>query len=740
MEDITKYETNQDRANGEAIDGNYDVTSKDVVTDSVCTDSESIGNDTKTKSTRWGWFNYRPDYLQCFNSAPWLCSSLSSLYFTQSMVMWGFLFVSLTSIEKRFDLPSTASGIIVASYDICSALVVLFISYYGNYGNKSRILSIGCFIMGCGSLIYTLPHFTSEDYLPGDENYTEQLCDRSETVADPCDDDDWTSSTLTYYFIVFIIAQCLHGLGGTPVYTVSPPYMDENVSTKRAGMYMGIMYGFSTLGPAVGLILGGYFLTIYTDIKYADSIQITPEHPAWVGAWWLGFLIGWIMSWLVSLPLSGFPEELRGTEEVKNNREVQTHHSESQIEASQQGFGVSFKDFPKSLWLLLKNPAYVLLLLSACSGAMIVTGFAVFMPKFIENQYNQTAGVASAMFGIAVIPGAVGGTVLGGWVVKRFDLKVRGMLKFIFGCTAIVLVLAVIFMMHCPEDPLAGVFVPYHPNGTDQDEANLTAACNAGCQCSTEIYSPVCGSNGVQYFDACFAGCTAHNKDEGIFYDCSCVWNSTTLSRDHYGYANEGKCDSGCEAWKLPVFLFLFFIIMIFVFARMVPGTITQMRLVPDNQRAFAMGIGSLATKLLGGVPAPIIFGVAIDKSCALWHHDCEQRGSCWVYDPLQFSFRLTLLGVVFTFLGLVLTSLTYIVYKPPTSEENGGIGKDDSEGLELSDGNFTKTPSGVKLVGYTDTQGVDNMQEQLSIESKGIAREDSQAVLVDSEVFAGDL
>ena len=36
---------------------------------------------------------------------------------------------------------------------------------------------------------------------------------------------------------------------------------------------------------------------------------------------------------------------------------------------------------------------------------------------------------------------------------------------------------------------------------------NLTAPCNAGCNCFQSYYYPVCGGDGVQYFSPCFAGC-----------------------------------------------------------------------------------------------------------------------------------------------------------------------------------------------------------------------------------------
>ena len=56
--------------------------------------------------------------------------------------------LTLPSIEKRFSLTSKELGVIVASNDVAVLFVVIFISYYGDYWNKIRLIGGGGVILG----------------------------------------------------------------------------------------------------------------------------------------------------------------------------------------------------------------------------------------------------------------------------------------------------------------------------------------------------------------------------------------------------------------------------------------------------------------------------------------------------------------------------------------------------------------------------------------------------------------
>ena len=56
----------------------------------------------------------------------------------QGMLVNGFVNVVITSLERRFDLKSAASGFIASSYDIGSLLAVIPISYFGGLAGASK--------------------------------------------------------------------------------------------------------------------------------------------------------------------------------------------------------------------------------------------------------------------------------------------------------------------------------------------------------------------------------------------------------------------------------------------------------------------------------------------------------------------------------------------------------------------------------------------------------------------------
>ena len=71
-------------------------------------------------------------------------------------------------------------------------------------------------------------------------------------------------------------------------------------------------------------------------------------------------------------------------------------------------YGKDIKDIPRSTWKLLTNKIYLVTCLGACMELIIVSGFIVFLPKYLETQFNLSKSMASMFTGGIAIPGSYG--------------------------------------------------------------------------------------------------------------------------------------------------------------------------------------------------------------------------------------------------------------------------------------------------------------------------------------------
>ena len=63
--------------------------------------------------------------------------------------------------------------------------------------------------------------------------------------------------------------------------------------------------------------------------------------------------------------------------------------------------------------------------------------------------------------GMAIIPGAVGGLLAGGFIIKRWELELKGILKVFTGFNILLLITTTMFFLRCEPISFKGVNVPY---------------------------------------------------------------------------------------------------------------------------------------------------------------------------------------------------------------------------------------------------------------------------------------
>ncbi|XP_069178837.1 solute carrier organic anion transporter family member 3A1 [Procambarus clarkii] len=670
-----------------------------------------------------GLFSFRPAFLQRLANIKIFVFLLSILVTVQQALASGYLNSVITTIEKRYEIPSSLTGVISSMYEIGNVITVIFVSYLGSKRRIPVWIGVGCCVMGVGSVLFVMPQLIADRW--SIELETINNTDSSNNICRNARVRDDTSERLSEYgfgtlpdlskgvplgshnsiqygkpdncikgsrsnvmpVMFFMLAQLLLGAGGSPLFTLGTTYIDDHVKRESSSMYIGIIYTMVAFGPVLGFLLGAYLISYYVDTLFVDTsiMQADHKHPRWIGMWWGGFLLCGLLLIVISIPFFMFPKTLKKEKEKvrmeEKTKEFQKGHRRTKSQTStcsrhstlstKRVYGKDVRDIPLSMLKLLVNPIYVMTCLGACMELMIVSGFIVFLPKYLETQFFLSNVQASIFTGGIAIPGACIGIFLGGYLLKRFSLRPKGAIQMVMVFNLIGLSFyGLLFVLGCDNVKMAGTTSPYFntsmahsvansPGRLDNGGAfqvNLTAWCNTGCSCSSALVEPVCGNNGLTYFSPCHAGCTSYSPQHK-FANCTCILgegnhsspfpsaSSSSVTAGAFSevtvvpVATAGPCYIPCNT-IMPFMILLFFMCTVVAISQM-PLLMIVLRSVDEEERSFALGVQFVIFRLIAYIPAPIMFGSVIDSTCLLWKSSCgEKGGRCLIYDIEQFRFR----------------------------------------------------------------------------------------------------
>ncbi|KFQ92546.1 Solute carrier organic anion transporter family member 2B1, partial [Nipponia nippon] len=549
------------------------------------------------------------------------------------LLVSGYLKSSISTIERRYGLSSQTSGLLASFNEVGNTLLIVFISYFGSRVHRPRFIGCGAILVSLAGFLMSLPHFITGPY-----EYDQSIASMLSNTTDLCEPGvprsqrNLSDAGCTPHaarenhevLLVMFVAQALLGIGGVPIQPFGISYIDDFANERNSPLYLGILFSVTVIGPGVAFMLGSAMLRFYVDIDKVtgDGVQLTNKDPRWVGAWWLGFLVAASLVAVSAVPYFFFPREMPKEQIKRINR---------------------YGDFPLVLLRNLRHPVYLLVVLAQVNLSAMVAGLATFMAKFLERQFSLTASLANMIIGAVNIPGAMVGIVVGGAILKRFQMSLRQCSAMcVLGMFLCLLVAFPLLFLGCPTQKVAGVTY-----SESSEFGHHALECNLQCNCPEKAYNPICGSNGIEYISPCSAGCggvniNADNNSVLNYTNCSCISENGLV-----GFAKPGTCGTGCSHLVLP-FVVLSCLAGILASTSHTPSFMLILRSIQPEDKSFAVGIQFMLLRVLAWMPGPVLYGSAIDTTCILWEKKCDRKAACRYYD--NNLFRQRYLGLQFFF------------------------------------------------------------------------------------------
>jgi sodium-independent organic anion transporter len=602
-----------------------------------------------------------------------------------------YFVATLTTLEKRFKIPSKTTGIVMSGNEISQILLSLTLSYYGGQGNRPLWIAWGVAFSGLSCYILVLPHMVygpgqnalalTKEYLDSHfYNATSENKDDSLGVCPAasykknCEDDMATILPL----ILIFLSQFVLGIGSTLYYALGQPYLDDNVKKTRTPMLLGLVLALRTLGPALGFALGSGCLSLYIDPTVTPLI--TNKDPRWLGAWWLGWIVLGSTMLLFSIVIALFPRRLprpvhsgkrslptldSSAKQRPNEEQPLTKNMLSDfmpvdpVPHAPGASAITVEGFKTVLKKLLMNK---LLMANIFAGVFYILGVAGYMTypvKYMETQFQISAARANIIAGVPAILATMVGFLASGYVISRFKPRAGRVLGWnvLVGCVYISGEI-VFILLGCKDIGLYG----FHSTRTD---LHLINDCNRNCNCDNVKYTPVCSEmKGMTYYSACHAGCSyVFNNSQG-FGNCTCLSSlnpvgtidgfSDTNSTDTMNTVISGPCAMNC-GYRFIIFLIVLCSMHFLGSTGKIGNILVNYRCVATKDKSFAQGLSLVLVSLLAFIPGPIIYGAIIDATCLVWNQTCGQKGNCWLYHKDDFRLHFNITAAGFTTVGVLL-------------------------------------------------------------------------------------
>lgn len=225
------------------------------------------------------------------------------------------------------------------------------------------------------------------------------------------------------------------------------------------------------------------------------------QYSRWLGAWWLGWIILAILLFIFASVIALFPKTLPRAA-ARKVLALERNKSASSIKGEQESeLPASISDMMRTFKRLLTNTTLMCNNLATVFYFMGYMPYWIFMPKYIETQYKQSASVSSLITGTVGLVFSAFGILLSGLIISKYKPKARYLAAWnvMIGVISIMGMISYAFLGCSANDSQIAI----QPNGV----LKTLLPCNEQCSCDYVTYNPVCTENGQTFISACHAGC-----------------------------------------------------------------------------------------------------------------------------------------------------------------------------------------------------------------------------------------
>lgn len=277
--------------------------------------------------------------------------------FTQNFSVNGANNAVISTVERVFYLNSVQSGLFLALYDVATMFSSPLVGYLGSRYSSPIFFSLNMIIVAIGNMLIASSNFIGHDprlnfnpdftqYLSGDNNvlfqcYKDPFNVKNITNSQCLKQSDTSLISQNAKFLIYF-GNFVNGFGSVALHTIGISYIERIFSREKAAYCQGIYFAVGTVGGALGIVSTGRFLQVYTTLTPRRRLPywLNPNHPLWIGCWWLPYIIYGFACFVIGLVVSGLPNYEKPGKKDPTNISVPPNltQSDSNMSSKYQNF------------------------------------------------------------------------------------------------------------------------------------------------------------------------------------------------------------------------------------------------------------------------------------------------------------------------------------------------------------------------------------------------------------------